>query len=85
MLNNNELTLDQTVTLLISSCNNKLPFTDLIALQILGSSAYKRCFEFKKQRPMSFTNILNIRSTHRATYEAHFWLNGYVNKQNCRI
>ncbi|GFX65487.1 hypothetical protein TNCV_4735351 [Trichonephila clavipes] len=19
------------------------------------------------------------------TYEAHFWLNGYVNKQNCRI
>ncbi|GFV69078.1 hypothetical protein TNCV_2929071 [Trichonephila clavipes] len=29
----------------------------------------------------------NLRLTRRATYldEAHFWLNGYVNKQNCRI
>ncbi|GFX99408.1 hypothetical protein TNCV_3023391 [Trichonephila clavipes] len=23
--------------------------------------------------------------TSRAGYEAHFWLNGYVNKQNCGI
>ncbi|GFW43381.1 hypothetical protein TNCV_2924291 [Trichonephila clavipes] len=22
---------------------------------------------------------------HQASDEAHFWLNGYVNKQNCRI
>ncbi|GFU85573.1 hypothetical protein TNCV_761931 [Trichonephila clavipes] len=28
-------------------------------------------------------NLLN--KTQRKNYEAHFWLNGYVNQQNCRI
>ncbi|GFT62309.1 hypothetical protein TNCV_4717091 [Trichonephila clavipes] len=29
--------------------------------------------------------IHSFASTHEVNDEAHFWLNGYVNKQNCRI
>ncbi|MDK1801134.1 DUF4817 domain-containing protein, partial [Klebsiella pneumoniae] len=36
-----------------------------------------------------FENNGSVRNTYRAlrpfSDEAHFWLNGYVNKQNCRI
>ncbi|GFU74567.1 hypothetical protein TNCV_5138881 [Trichonephila clavipes] len=30
-------------------------------------------------------NDLTFRIRHSLSVEAHFWLNGYVNKQNCRV
>ncbi|GFS80594.1 uncharacterized protein TNCV_3870191 [Trichonephila clavipes] len=30
-------------------------------------------------------NLHSLTLTHLVTDEAHFWLNGYVNKRNCRI
>ncbi|GFW64640.1 hypothetical protein TNCV_700461 [Trichonephila clavipes] len=38
--------------------------------------------EVKREWKMQIRNPLNNRSLDD---EAHFWLNGYVNKQNCRI
>ncbi|GFW50673.1 hypothetical protein TNCV_2889751 [Trichonephila clavipes] len=39
------------------------------------------------KKPLKGTGVLFLRATRGKgqTDEAHFWLNGYVNKQNCRI
>ncbi|GFV72456.1 hypothetical protein TNCV_546461 [Trichonephila clavipes] len=44
---------------------------------------------FPKIHPLEFepepTRVQVECRSHRTSDEAHFWLNGYVNKQNCRI
>ncbi|GFS52092.1 hypothetical protein TNCV_1105031 [Trichonephila clavipes] len=42
--------------------------------------------EVKRHRQDTESDITNIsQHTNSISDEAHFWLNGYVNKQNCRI
>ncbi|GFS76571.1 uncharacterized protein TNCV_1621721 [Trichonephila clavipes] len=40
---------------------------------------------FLKSTPTTTTKEESIRRTEEKCDEAHFWLNGYVSKQNCRI
>ncbi|GFU78857.1 hypothetical protein TNCV_4491691 [Trichonephila clavipes] len=60
-----------------------LAFADQVALAAITTERTVKWSEFMKQRSPTAT-APGIRK--KFDYdEAHFWLNGYVNKQNCRI
>ncbi|GFX38460.1 hypothetical protein TNCV_2344331 [Trichonephila clavipes] len=54
------------------------PDGELDAALELESDMPAYCFQEPMQRGEPCANVLR-------SAEAHFWLNGYVNKQNCRI
>ncbi|GFS60738.1 helicase domino [Trichonephila clavipes] len=45
----------------------------------------RRAFPILLTRGLNLIQFLTANSNVTAPEEAHFWLNGYVNKQNCRI
>ncbi|GFW38125.1 DUF4817 domain-containing protein [Trichonephila clavipes] len=50
------------------------------------ASTYSTCISPSTRRVFSGTGSRNpYKPTMTSSDEAHFWLNGYVNKQNCRI
>ncbi|GFY13658.1 DDE_3 domain-containing protein [Trichonephila clavipes] len=64
----------------------------ILSAPILNTSVYKECF-FPDSRLNNAFKLCNFISKIMVDFhkrilfsdEAHFWLNGYVNKQNCRI
>ncbi|GFT70970.1 hypothetical protein TNCV_694991 [Trichonephila clavipes] len=59
----------------------------VVSLRMLSKMRYKECF-FSRFVEWAQNEIAVVPDFHKRILfsdEAHFWLNGYVNKQNCRI
>ncbi|GFU34658.1 hypothetical protein TNCV_1993711 [Trichonephila clavipes] len=89
----------QTLRVDAGHCNNHLLYKNVWA-QVTRSRTWQddnpgprgitsvvdsACLVMRKHYKMMLAGLKMISGTHRTSYEAHFWLNGYVNKQNCRI
>ncbi|GFV26009.1 integrase catalytic domain-containing protein [Trichonephila clavipes] len=68
--------------LLLNNLDNSLPDNHLVALHFKYDQARRRFVEWAQNE------IAVVPDFHKQilfSNEVHFWLNGYVNKQNCRI
>ncbi|GFW42218.1 hypothetical protein TNCV_1206741 [Trichonephila clavipes] len=78
---------------LLDSLNQELTMDELIEMHEQGIEDLESLDTVQKEDRMMITlkepkfssNKNQFQSSYHSRDEAHFWLNGYVNKQNCRI
>ncbi|GFT66088.1 uncharacterized protein TNCV_3238261 [Trichonephila clavipes] len=63
-------------------CNKHFITDNLVALHFKYDQARRRFVEWARNE---ISVVLDFHKRILFSDEAHFWLNGYVNKQNCRI